>query len=153
MSATASAFANPTSAVSAVVGKTTLIKGDIHSQEPLTIQGQVEGRIEIGEHLLIVAYGADVRAGINARNLEVQGRLQGQVKVAETVYIRKDAEFIGDIHASSLVVEEGGYIKGSVDLMRHSADAPVEHDSSLPEPSGLAESQEIRELSRALVGE
>jgi hypothetical protein len=31
------------------------------------------------------------------------------VEVAKTIYIRKDEEFIGEIHASSLVIEEGGY--------------------------------------------
>jgi cytoskeletal protein CcmA (bactofilin family) len=64
-----------------------------------------------------------VRAHINARNIEVQGRVEGQVEAAETVYIREDAEFIGDIHASSLVIEEGGYIKGNIDLTRRSTGA------------------------------
>jgi cytoskeletal protein CcmA (bactofilin family) len=123
MSAIASAVSNPASPASAVIGKSIVIKGDIHSRETLIIQGQVEGTIEIGEHLLTVASGADVRAHINARNIEVQGRVEGQVEAAETVYIREDAEFIGDIHASSLVIEEGGYIKGNIDLTRRSTGA------------------------------
>jgi cytoskeletal protein CcmA (bactofilin family) len=147
MSATAPAFSIPTSAAS-VIGKTTVIKGEIQSQEPLTIQGQVEGRIEIGEHLLTVAPGADVRAGILARNLEVQGRVEGKVEVAETVYIREDAEFIGEIHASSLVIEEGGYIKGSIDLTRQVKDTPFERGNS---PSAASES--IHELSQAVLAQ
>jgi cytoskeletal protein CcmA (bactofilin family) len=123
MSAIASPATNPASSASAVIGKSIVIKGDIHSRETLIIQGQVEGTIEIGDHLLTVASGADVRAHINARNIEVHGRVEGLVEAAETVYIREDAEFIGDIHASSLVIEEGGYIKGNIDLTRRSTGA------------------------------
>src|SRR5215470_6685607 len=112
------AVTKPASAVNAVIGKSIVIKGDIQSGEMLTIQGKVEGTIEIGEHLLTIASGADVRAHINGRNIEVQGRVEGQVEATETVYIREDAEFIGDIRASSLVIEEGGYIKGNIDLTR-----------------------------------
>src|SRR5690348_10574384 len=114
MSASASAFANPASAASAVIGKTVVINGEIQSREPLIIHGHVEGNIEIDEHLLTIAAKAEVRARIHARNLEVQGRVEGQVDVTETVIIRKDAEFVGDIRASSLMIEEGGYIKGSI---------------------------------------
>src|ERR1043166_1538976 len=75
----------PTSAVSAVIGETIVIKGDIHSQEPLTIEGQVEGTIEAGEHLLTVASGGKVRANITARNIDVRGRVEGNVEATETV--------------------------------------------------------------------
>jgi cytoskeletal protein CcmA (bactofilin family) len=114
MSATASAFASP----NAVIGKTVVIKGDIRSREPLTIEGQVDGRIEMNEHLLTVAAGATVRAHISGHDVEVRGRVEGQVEATATVYIRKDAEFIGDIYASNLIVEDGSYIKGNIDLTR-----------------------------------
>lgn len=102
----------------AVIGKSVVIKGNIHSQEPLAIEGQVEGNIEIGDHLLTVATGANVRAHISGRNVEVLGRVEGEVEAQERVYIRKDAEFVGDIQAGSLVIEEGAYVKGKVELTR-----------------------------------
>jgi cytoskeletal protein CcmA (bactofilin family) len=105
---------NPT----AVIGKSVVIKGDIQSQEPLTIEGQVEGKIESGNHLLTVAAGAIVRANILGSNVEVRGRVEGEVEAEERVCIRKDAEFVGDIHASTLVIEEGAYIKGNIELTR-----------------------------------
>lgn len=107
----------------AVTGKTVVIKGDIQSAEPLTIQGRVEGTIQIGEHLLTIATGGDVKAQITARGVDVQGRVEGEVTAAETVHIRAGAEFIGDIHATSLIVEEGGYIKGNIDLTRTLTDS------------------------------
>jgi cytoskeletal protein CcmA (bactofilin family) len=144
MSSTASAFANP----NAVIGKTIVIKGDIQSHEPLTIEGRVEGTIEIGEHLLTVAPGADVRAQISGRSVEVRGRVEGLVEAAQTVYIRTGAEFIGDLHASSLVIEEGSYIKANIELTRSTADSA---HKSFAEHSGFNGSEAIRELSHSVL--
>lgn len=108
----------PFTSQSAVIGKTIFISGDIRSEEPLTIEGNIDGTIQIGDHLLTIAEGASVRARITGNNVDVRGRVEGQVEAAETVYIRKEAEFIGDIHAASLVIEDGSYIKGNIDLTR-----------------------------------
>ena len=148
MSATASAFASP----SAVIGKTVVIKGDIQSQEPLTIEGQVEGTIEIVNHLLTVAAGANVRAHVAGRDVEVRGRIEGRIEAAQTVYIRKDAEFIGDLQASSLVIEDGSYIKANIELTRPAADSPLKRGTGLAEQSGVVGSGVIRELSHAVLG-
>lgn len=151
MSASASAIANPAATASAVIGKTVVINGDVRSGEPLNIQGQVIGTVAVAEHLLTIASGADVQAQITARNLEVQGRIEGQVHVAETVFIRKEAEFIGDIRASSLVIEEGGYIKGNIDLTKQAQDGPFESAARSAAGSGLAESRSVRDLSHAVL--
>jgi len=141
MSAIASAFVSP----SAVIGKTIVIKGDVQSQEPLTIEGQVEGTIEIGDHLLTVAAGANVRGQIAGRDVEVRGRVEGEVDAAGTVFVRKDAEFVGDIHAMSLVIEDGSYIKGNIELKRKSFD-------SSKEPAVSADSRlGVDELSHAVL--
>ena len=129
MSASTSAIASPAAAMSAVIGKTVLIHGEVQSREPLTIYGQIAGTIEVSEHLLTIASGADVRAGINARNLDVQGRVEGQVGATGTVIIRNGAEFIGDIHATSLVIEEGGYVRGNIDLSKPFPDTALEADT------------------------
>jgi len=92
------------------------VKGEIHSGEPLTIEGEIEGSINMPEHRLTIAANGKVRAKIRALEIEVQGLLDGQLEAKEKTYIRKGAQFIGDIHSGSLVVEDGGYIKGSVDL-------------------------------------
>jgi cytoskeletal protein CcmA (bactofilin family) len=131
MSATASAFGNPT----AVIGKTIVIKGDIHSREPLTIEGQVDGRIEMDEHLLTIAAGATVRAEISGHEIVVRGRVEGQVQATATVYVHKDAEFIGDIYATSLVIEDGCYIKGNIDLTRRPAESFFESTDALGDVS------------------
>jgi len=105
----------------AIVGKGVLVKGQIYSGEPLTIEGEVEGSINMPEHRLTIAGNAKVRANIKAREIEVNGAFDGQAEVEEKTYIRNGAQFTGEIHSGSLVIEDGGYIKGSVDLARKSS--------------------------------
>src|SRR5579864_3709541 len=100
----------------AVIGKGVVVKGQIQSREDLTIQGEVEGSIEISGHRLTIDGQGNVRAGVKARTVEVQGSVEGQVEAADKVYIRKGAKFVGDIRSGGIIIEDGGYIKGKVEL-------------------------------------
>jgi len=104
------------SAREAVIGKGVVVKGQIQSREDLTIQGEVEGSIEISGHRLTIDGQGNVRAGVKARTVEVQGSIEGQVEAMDKVYIRKGAKFVGDIRSGGIIIEDGGYIKGKVDL-------------------------------------
>ena len=98
------------------------MKGEIHSGEPLTVEGEVEGSINMPGHRLTITGNAKVRANVKAREIEVHGAFDGQAEVKETTYIRNGAQFTGEIHSGSIVIEDGGYIKGSVDLSRNRAE-------------------------------
>jgi len=100
----------------AVIGKGVIVKGQIQSREDLTIQGEVEGSIEISGHRLTIDGQGSVRAGVKARTVEVQGSIEGQVEAADKVYIRKGAKFVGDIRSGGIIIEDGGYIQGKVEL-------------------------------------
>jgi len=108
----------------AVLGKGVLVKGEIHSGEPLTIEGEVQGTINMPEHRLTIAGSAKVRANVKAREIEVHGAFDGRAEVKEKTCIRDGAQFTGDIHSGSILIEDGGYIKGSVDLSRNSRTEP-----------------------------
>jgi cytoskeletal protein CcmA (bactofilin family) len=130
MSAAASFGVQPPAA-KAVLGKSVVFKGQIESREDLIIEGEVEGTIEMVEHRLIIAPGGDVKANIIAREIEVLGSIEGRIEAVEKVYIRKGARFIGDVHSAGIVIEDGGFIKGNIDLSRQPADVP---SFSNPEP-------------------
>ena len=102
------------------IGKSVVIKGQIRSHEDLVIEGKVEGTIEMNDHQLTVATSGNLHASVNARDVEAHGMLEGTVDAADKVYIRKGASFVGDIRSAGIVIEDGGYIKGSVDLSQQS---------------------------------
>ncbi len=104
--------------VNAVLGKNVVIQGQIRSREDLTIEGEVDGTIEMLEHRLTIATDGKVRADVKAREIEVRGSMQGKVEAVDKVFIRKSAELVGDIHSAGIIIEDGGYIKGSIELSR-----------------------------------
>ena len=104
-----------------MLGNKVIVAGHIRSQEDLTIEGEVEGTIEMMEHRLIIAANGNVRADVKAREIEVLGSIQGKLEAVEKVYIRKTAQLIGDIHSAGIIIEDGGYIKGSIELSRQPA--------------------------------
>jgi cytoskeletal protein CcmA (bactofilin family) len=104
----------------AVLGQDVTVTGSIHSDEPLTIEGEVEGTIDVAGHLLTIAPNGKVRASIKAKEIDVQGSLQGNVEGADRICIRNGARFTGDIFASGIVIEDGAFIRGKVDLSRKS---------------------------------
>jgi cytoskeletal protein CcmA (bactofilin family) len=115
----------------AVIGKGVLVKGQIQSREDLTIEGEVQGSIEISGHRLTIDGQGRVQADIKARNVEVQGSIVGQVEAIDKVLIRKGAKFVGDIRSGGIVIEDGGYIKGKVDLAQRGGKTAVNGSGSV----------------------
>src|SRR6202035_2842895 len=98
----APSFGIDSSAAKASLGKSVVVKGHLLSGEDLTIDG--EGTIEVLEHCLMIAATGRVRAGVNARDIEIWGCIEGQLEAANKVHIRKGASFVGELHAAGLVI-------------------------------------------------
>ena len=118
----ATSFARDLPVTKAMLGNKVVVEGHIRSQEDLIIEGEVEGTIEMMEHRLTIATNGKVRANVKAREIEVLGSVQGKIEAVEKVYIRKSAQLIGDVHSAGIIIEDGGYIKGSIELSRQPAE-------------------------------
>jgi cytoskeletal protein CcmA (bactofilin family) len=108
----------PVSNGSASVGKAVMVKGQIFSREDLYIDGDVEGNVELAEHRLTVGPNGKVKASVKAREIVVLGNIQGNVEATDKVEIRKDARLVGDIKTARIVIEDGAYFKGGIDIIR-----------------------------------
>ena len=109
----------------AVIGKSVMIKGQIFSREDLTIDGEIDGSVELQEHRLTVGPHGKLQAGVKAREIIVLGTIHGNVEVADKIDIRKDAKLVGDIKTSRIVIEDGAYFKGSIDIARPEISKPA----------------------------
>jgi len=107
----------------AVLGKSVIVKGQIYSREDLTIDGEVEGTVELQEHRLTIGPNGKVSASIKAREICVIGTVNGNVDATDKIEIRKEAKLIGDIHTARIVIEDGAYFKGNIDIARPAAAA------------------------------
>jgi cytoskeletal protein CcmA (bactofilin family) len=109
----------------AVIGKSVMIKGQIFSREDLTIDGEVEGSVELHEHRLTVGPHGKLQAGVKAREIVVLGSVHGNVEASDKIDIRKDARLVGDIKTARIVIEDGAYFKGSIDITRPETTKPA----------------------------
>jgi cytoskeletal protein CcmA (bactofilin family) len=123
---------------SAVLGKSVIVKGEIHGREDLTIDGEVEGTIELQEHRLTIGPNAKVSATVKAREVVVLGTLHGNVETRDKLEIRKEAKLVGDIRTARIVIEDGAYFKGAVDIVRAEAPRPQPVAAPKPQPVGSA---------------
>jgi cytoskeletal protein CcmA (bactofilin family) len=108
---------------SAALGKNVTVKGQIFAREDLTIDGEVEGTVECQEHRLTIGPNARVQAGLKAREIIIHGSIQGNVDATDKIDIKKEAKLVGDIKTSRIVIEDGAYFKGSIDISKATAGA------------------------------
>jgi len=101
--------------VAAWIGKSLKIEGRIVSQENLTIDGEVDGTIEVGDHNLMIGVGASVKADLVAKTVTVNGAVTGNVRAAEKVILHPSASVDGDITTPRLMMADGAVVKGKVD--------------------------------------
>ncbi|MEE8176730.1 MAG: polymer-forming cytoskeletal protein [Acidobacteriota bacterium] len=100
------------------IGKSVLIKGELSGSEDLYIDGQVEGTIELREHNLSVGPNGQVHANINAKDVIILGSVKGDVLATDRVEIKKSGSLRGDMVAARVVIEDGAYFKGSIDIQK-----------------------------------
>jgi len=120
----------------AVLGKSVIVKGQIVSREDLTIDGEVEGTVELQEHRLTVGPNGKVSASVKARELVVLGTIHGNVEITDKIDIRKEAKLVGDIRTARIIIEDGAYFKGNIDIVR--TERPVA--APAPKPQAVASS-------------
>jgi cytoskeletal protein CcmA (bactofilin family) len=102
----------------ATIGKAVKVVGQIFSREDLYVDGEVEGTVEALEHKLTIGPNGTVRATVKAREVVALGTIQGNVEATDKIEIRKDAKLTGDIRTARIIIEDGAYFKGSIDIVK-----------------------------------
>jgi cytoskeletal protein CcmA (bactofilin family) len=105
------------------IGKSIVIKGELNGSEDLTIEGQVEGTIQLRDHILTIGPNGKIKAQIFAKAVIVLGEVNGNVTASEKVDIRDKGSVDGDIVSPRVAIAEGAHFRGSVDMQRKAAAA------------------------------
>lgn len=98
------------------IGKSVVIKGELNGSEDLTIEGHVEGKIELRDHVLTIGPNGKIKAELFAKSVVVLGEVKGNVTASEKVDIRENGSVEGDITAPRVAIAEGAHFRGSVDM-------------------------------------
>jgi cytoskeletal protein CcmA (bactofilin family) len=101
-----------------VLGRSVVFRGDLSGDEDLLLQGQLDGTISLQDHCLTIGSTAQVKAEVRARHVIVQGSVEGNILARDKIEIQKTGRVVGDLVAATIAIEEGGYFKGSIDIVQ-----------------------------------
>lgn len=100
------------------IGKSVVIKGELNGSEDLTIEGQVEGKIELRQNVLTIGPNGKIKAEVFAKSVIVLGEVIGNVSATEKVDIRDNGSVDGDIEAPRVAIADGAHFRGSIDMQQ-----------------------------------
>ncbi len=107
------------------IGKSVLVKGELSGSEDLYLDGEVEGNIDLKGHNLIIGPNGRVRANVQARDIVVHGKVDGNLRGSDRVELKKSSILVGDISTQRIVIEDGAFFKGAIDLQKEPAKTEV----------------------------
>jgi cytoskeletal protein CcmA (bactofilin family) len=99
-----------------LIGKAIRIKGELHGEEDLIIEGKVEGTIALKKNHLILERSAEIQANVEVENVTIRGQMHGNTEASNKVEITSEAKVLGDIKAPRIVMAEGARFRGSVEM-------------------------------------
>jgi len=100
-----------------IIGETLRIEGTLTSNEEIVVNGELSGQLQMDHRLTIGAKGK-VDAGIQAKEVIIAGSIKGNVDASERITLRAGANLVGDVKTAGIVIEDGAYFKGGIDITR-----------------------------------
>ena len=119
------------------IGKSVVIKGELTGSEDLTIEGHVEGKIELRQNVLTIGPNGKIKAQVFAKSVIILGEVTGNVTASEKVDLRDNGSVDGDIASPRVAIAEGAHFRGSIDMQRagsKSESKPAEKPAAQPAP-------------------
>jgi cytoskeletal protein CcmA (bactofilin family) len=114
----------------ATIGRTLVIKGEISGSEALYIDGRVEGKILMPESRVTIGRNGKVDASIQAREVVVMGKVNGNIECSDRVDIRSEGSVTGDISTVRISVEDGAALKGGIQVRNEQKHKEVQAQTS-----------------------
>jgi cytoskeletal protein CcmA (bactofilin family) len=101
------------------------IHGEISGSSDLYIDGEMQGKIRLGGSQLTVGPNGNLQADIEAQGIFIDGSVQGNLKAGESVHLGKTGRLQGSVVTPRIGVEDGGRLRGKVEMTRGSSAAPA----------------------------
>jgi cytoskeletal protein CcmA (bactofilin family) len=117
------------------IGKSVVIKGELNGSEDLTIEGHVEGTIQLRDHVLTIGPNGKIKAQVFAKAVIVLGEVTGNVTASDKVDIRDNGSVDGDIVSPRVAIAEGAHFRGSVDMQRKGSAPQAAKPAPAPVPA------------------
>ncbi len=107
------------------IGPSIHISGHIRANEDLIVHGHVEGSIHLDDGLLMVTREGQVDADVTARVINVEGRIEGNLRATEQIIVRRSGRVRGSISAPRIALDFGCRFSGAIDTDAAKNSAPA----------------------------
>jgi len=127
-------------------GSSLFLKGELSGEEDLVIEGRFKGKINLGDHNILVGQGGDVNADIHVKNITINGSVSGNIYAAGKVFISKEGKMKGDINAPIISIMDGAQFKGGIKMEQEGEQVSLpEEETGTPAPKEEGEKVEKEE--------
>jgi cytoskeletal protein CcmA (bactofilin family) len=117
-------------APAARVGQTLSLKGELVGNEDLVVDGELEGTVELGNSRLTVGGEGRVEADVHAREIIIEGTVRGKLRATDRLQITRSGNVMGELVAGRIIIEDGAYFKGSIDIQKPGEEAKGKGNAS-----------------------
>jgi cytoskeletal protein CcmA (bactofilin family) len=100
-----------------VIGRGMIIKGSLHSENDVFLDGEIEGDLNVENCSLLIGPHGKVVANVRAREVDIHGIMTGNVESTERTSIRSSGQLMGDVRTGGIVIESGAQFKGKVEIV------------------------------------
>jgi cytoskeletal protein CcmA (bactofilin family) len=91
------------------------IKGEVTGSEDLYVDGQVEGKLNLTNGALTIGPNGVVKADVDAREVFVSGRVDGNIVGHDKIQLRSTGQVSGEVRTERLAIDEGASLRGKVE--------------------------------------
>jgi cytoskeletal protein CcmA (bactofilin family) len=99
-----------------VIGQGMIIKGSLHSESDVFLDGAIEGDLDVENCRLMIGPHGKVVANVRAREVDIHGIMTGNVESTEKTSIRASGQLTGDVRTGGIVIESGAMFKGKIEI-------------------------------------
>ncbi len=103
--------------VDTLIGKGTVVRGDLHFIGGLHIDGRIEGNVVAGDNdgaALVLSEGGEVQGEVHAPNMMLNGSVEGDVYSAGHLELAANAKVCGDVYYNLLEMAVGAEVNGKL---------------------------------------
>ena len=105
-----------------LLSKNVRIEGELQGPENLHVEGYLKGAVALSGDIFIGNTGI-VEADVEAKNIVIQGEVNGNVKAHQQLEIHPTGKLIGDCTAASIDIKEGAVFEGRSNMIKSSGAA------------------------------
>ncbi len=99
---------------STIIGSSIRVKGEITGEDDLTVQGQVEGTIDLKKNHITIGKTGCIKADVNGRSITIEGEVEGNLFGEKRIVLQPPGVVRGDMRAPAINLEEGAKFKGNI---------------------------------------